>query len=168
MTQEEEYHYKDIDICRFREKKIESDKVRNHFHLTSKYRGPAHRKCNNIVKQKQSSFIPFAFRNSSKYDSHLLFEKLVYKKNGSVKFDIISRTDEEHIAVTYGCIRFIESYRFLSSCLYSLVNTLDNDDFEILKDQFPDNWLYLNRKLAYPIRMNISIVSLIIKTRLII
>ena len=38
----------------------------------------------------------------------------------------------------------------LSRSLDSLVKTLVNDDFEILKKQFPDEWEYLNKKLAYP------------------
>ena len=44
--------------------------------------------------------------------------------NDKVKFDIISKTSVEYISVTYGCIRFIDSYRFLSSSLDSLVKTL--------------------------------------------
>ena len=31
-----------------------------------------------------------------------------------------------------------------------LVKTLDNEDFEILKKEFPDKWNYLQKKLAYP------------------
>ena len=31
-----------------------------------------------------------------------------------------------------------------------LVKNLDEDDFKILKKEFPDKWQYLNKKLAYP------------------
>ena len=55
-----------------------------------------------------------------------------------------------NIVVKYGCIRFIDSYRFLSSSLDELVQNLDEDDFKILKNKFPDKWQYLNKKLAYP------------------
>ena len=34
--------------------------------------------------------------------------------------------------------------------LDGLVKNLIEDDFKILKKQFPDNWQYLNKKLAYP------------------
>ena len=43
---EEDLKFVDIDICRFCEKEILSDKVRDHCHLTGKYRGPAHNTCN--------------------------------------------------------------------------------------------------------------------------
>ena len=34
--------------------------------------------------------------------------------------------------------------------LVELVETLDRDDFDILKKKFPDEWEYLNKTLAYP------------------
>ena len=129
MTEENKEHYRIINICRFCEKNIESDKVRDHCHLTGYYRGPAHIKCNINVTQDQSNFIPFLFHNASNYDIHMFFKKLVDKKNNKVKFDIIPKTNEEYISVTYGCIRFIDSYRFISSGLDSLVKTfVDNSD----------------------------------------
>ena len=110
-------------------KNIESDKFRDHCHLTGKYRGPAHSKCNINVTHDQSNFIPFIFHNFSNYDCHMSLKKMVDKKNDKVKFDIIPKTNEEYISVTYGCIRFIDSYRFQSSSLDSLVKTLvDNSN----------------------------------------
>ena len=41
-----------------------------------------------------------------------------------LNFCIIPKTNEEHFSVIYGCTRFIDSYRFLSSRLVSLVETL--------------------------------------------
>ena len=49
-----------------------------------------------------------------------------------------------------GCIRFIDSYRFLSMSLEGLVKNLNEDDFKILTKEFPDKWQYLNKKLSYP------------------
>ena len=121
MVQEDEEDYKNKNICRFCEKEIICDKVRDHCHLTGKYRGPAHNTCNINGKQKDSNFIPFAFHNFSNYDSHMFFKKLVDLKKVKVKFKIIPKTNEEYIAVKYGCIRFINSYRFLSESLDKLV-----------------------------------------------
>ena len=157
MTQEDEEEFRNNNICRFCEKEILSDKVRDHCHLTGSYRGPAHNTCNINVTQKQSNFIPFIFHNFSNYDCHMFFKKLVDKRKDQVDFDIIPKTNEEYISVTYGCIRLIDSYRFLSSGLDSLVKNLDEDDFKILKKEFSDKWQYLNKKLAYPYEYFISI-----------
>ena len=80
MTNVDVEDYKNNNICRFCEKEILSDKVRDHCHLTGKYRGPAHNTCNINVTQKQSNFIPFIFHNFSNYDCHMFFKKLVDKK----------------------------------------------------------------------------------------
>ena len=133
MTEENEEDYRINNICRFCEKNIESDKVRDHCHSTGKYRGPGHSICNINVTQDLSNFIPFIFHNFSNYDCHMFFKKLVDKKNDKIKFDIIPKTNEEYILVTYGCIRFIDSYRFLSSGLDSLVKTLVDSSYKTLK-----------------------------------
>ena len=88
--------------------------------MTSNYRGPAHSKCNINVTQEQSNFIPFVLHNFTNYDCHMFFKKF---------------------SVTSGCIRFIDSYRFLSSSLDSLVKTLvdnSNKTLKILKSEIVD------------------------------
>ena len=147
MIEEGEEDFKNNSVCRFCEKIIESDKIRDHCHLTGDYMGPALSKCNINVTQGQSNFIPFIFHNFSKYDCHMFFKKLVDKKNDKVKFDIIPKTNEEYISVTYGCIRFIDSYRFLSSGLDSLVRTLvdnSNKTLKNLKEEIVDKDEVLN------------------------
>ena len=62
------------------------------------------------------------------------FKKFVEKKKDKVDFEIIPKTNEEYISVTYGCIRFIDSYRFLSSGLDSLVKSLVDNSHKTLKD----------------------------------
>ena len=145
MTQEDEEDYKNNNNCRFCEKEILSDKVRDHCHLTGKYKRPAHNTCKINVKQKDSNFIPFAFHNFSNYDCHMFFKKLVDLKKDKVKFKIIPKTNEEYITVKYGCIRFIDSYCFLSESLDKLGKNLDEDDFKLLKKEFPDKWQYLKK-----------------------
>ena len=147
MTEKDEEDFKKDNLCRFCEKNVESDKVRDHCHLTGKYRGPAQNTCNSIVTQKQSIYIAFIFHKLSNYDCHLFLENLVDKRRGKVEFDIIPKTNEEYISVTYGCIRFIKNYRFLSSSLDSLVKTLvDNKDQTLkkLKKEYVDNDEVLN------------------------
>ena len=121
MSENDEEDYRSNNNCRFSENEVISDKTRDHCHLIVNYRGPAHSKNNIDVTQDQSNFIPFAIHKFSNYNCHMFFEKLVDKKNDKVKFDITPKTNEEYISVTYGCIKFIDSYRFLSSSLDSLV-----------------------------------------------
>ena len=71
---------------------------------------------------------------------------MVDKQIDKVKFDKIAKNIEEHISKTYGCIRFIDSYRFLSMGSDELVKTLDNGDLENLKTEFPENWIYQVRR----------------------
>ena len=98
MTKKDE-DFKIKNIWRFCEKNIESDKVKDHCHLTGNYRGPVHGKCIIIVTQEQSIFIPFIFHNFSNYDCHMFFKKIVHMKNDKVKFDIIPKTNKEYISV---------------------------------------------------------------------
>ena len=96
-TEKEEEDYRKNNICRFCEKNIESDKVRDHCHLTGRYRGPAHSECNINVTQDKSNFIPFIIHNFSKFDCLMFFKKLVDKKNDKVNFDSIPKTNEKYI-----------------------------------------------------------------------
>ena len=68
----------------------------------------------------------------------MFFKRLVDLKKNGAKFKIILIKNEEYSSVSYGCIRFIDSYRFLSSGLDKSVKNLDMDDFVILKREFPD------------------------------
>ena len=68
MTEDDEEEYGNNNICQFFKKYIESEKIRDHCHLTGKNRGPAHNTCNINVKQKDSNFIFY----------HLPFKILVF------------------------------------------------------------------------------------------
>ena len=72
MTGKDEDSFRNITNCRFCEKNIESDKVRDQYHLTGKNRRRAQNACNINVTQKQSSFLPFVVHTFMNYD---LFKK---------------------------------------------------------------------------------------------
>ena len=133
-----------VDIVK---KKNFTDKVRDHCHLTGAYRGAAHNICNLNVKQKDSNFNPVILHNFSKHDCHLFFKILVDMKNDKVDFKILPKTNEEYISITSGCIKIMDSYRFLSSSLDKFINTLvDNSHktFRNLKKEIDDNDYILN------------------------
>ena len=122
-----------IIVCRFSEKNIECDKVRDHCHLRGNYRGPAHSQCKINATQDKSNFILFTFHNFSNHDCHLIFIKLVDTKEDKVKFIFIPKTNEEYISVKYGCIGYIDSYRLLSRSLDSLVTTLVDNSHKTMR-----------------------------------
>ena len=66
----------------------------------------------------------------------MFIKRLVDLKNDKVSLKIFPKTNEEYISVTYGCIKFIDKFEFLSETLDKLVKNLDSDDFIILKKKF--------------------------------
>ena len=73
MSEEEEHLLQQSNSCWIRKKVIDNDeqKVRDHCHVTGKFRGAAHGNCNiNLQLTKNVSVI---FYNLRGYDSHLIF-----------------------------------------------------------------------------------------------
>ena len=50
------------------------ESVRDHYHITGKFRGSAHRYCN--INLKLNHKIPVLFFNLKNYDSHLIMQEL--------------------------------------------------------------------------------------------
>ena len=122
--------------------------VRDHDHLTGKYRGAAHNKCNLNCKKKSSSFVPIFFHNFSGYDCHLIFEELLTSAyNLKLPINIIPKSMENYVSVQVGCLRFLDSYRFLSSSLQKLITSLN--DFPYMQNEGLTDDLF-KKKLAYP------------------
>ena len=46
ITDEQEHEFQNATLCRFCNKELNDDRVRDHDHLTGLYRGAAHNKCN--------------------------------------------------------------------------------------------------------------------------
>ena len=148
MSQEEEVQFQLAEECWLCENPLGGEKVRDHDHLTGKYRGAAHNICNINCKQRSSSFVPIFFHNFSGYDCQLIFQELLiqaFEKGYEPK--IIPKSLENYVSVQVGCLRFLDSYRFLSSSLDKLVKSLDN--FPIMKMEGMSDDLF-KKKLAYP------------------
>ena len=117
-----------------------NEKVKDHCHYTGRFRGAAHNSCN--LKYKKPKFIPVVFHNLSGYDSHLFIKNLGYT-DGNI--DCIPNNEEKYISFTKNTvvgsytnkegktksikhkIRFIDSFKFMSTSLESLVNNLPDD-----------------------------------------
>ena len=55
----------------------ENPNVKDHCHLTGRFRRLAHNNCNLNTRKANTSFVPILFHNFSGYDCHLIFEKLI-------------------------------------------------------------------------------------------
>lgn len=81
-----------VTICHICKELLFDDKVCDHDHVTSEYRGAAHSRCN--LSYKVCSFIPVVFHNLSGYDAHLFITELS-KYDGEIK--VIPKTKEVFI-----------------------------------------------------------------------
>ena len=105
-------NYRSFIKYRFCEKEKIVDEVRDHCHLTGKYRGPTHNQCNTNVTHKRNFFVPFAIQNISDFVCHLFFKRLVDKRNDKVKIDPTPKTIEEYTSQTKGCTKFLDNKCF--------------------------------------------------------
>ena len=69
------------------------EKVRDHCHVTGKFRGATHRKCNANLQLTEK--VPLIFHNLRDYDSHLIFDEL---DEFDVKIKIIPNGLEKYMA----------------------------------------------------------------------
>lgn len=144
-------------ICHICDSRIENCiKVKDHCHLSGRYRGPAHNSCN--LNYKVPTFFPVIFHNFSKYDCHLFVKELNNINNGPI--NIIPLNKELYISLSKMIrvdndeieIRFLDSYRFMQSSLDSLAQNLTKTDFHTLKSMFQDETQFslLIRKGVFP------------------
>ena len=90
ISEQEEESFKNADKCYACGLNLGKDRVRDHCHLTGKYRGAAHSKCN--FRMRTPKFVPVLFHNLDGYDSHLFVKSL----GGEVS--CIPKTDEKYIS----------------------------------------------------------------------
>ena len=101
-----------------------------------------------------SSFVPLFFHKFSGYDFHLIFEQLsIQAFKMRYKPKIFPKSTETYVSVQVGCLRFLDSYRFLSRSLDKLVKSINSfpitqSVFGMESNNFTDD--LLKEKLAYP------------------
>ena len=126
-------------IC-FRPFTLKDPKVRDHCHYTGNYTGAAHRNCN--LQYKIPSYIPVLFHNLAGYDAHLFIRELAASKPGEAKMEVITKNKENYVTFSIRVavdkyidkngvekekeiqLRFIDSFKFMSSSLDSLTTNL--------------------------------------------
>jgi len=154
MTDEDNETYKNSTKCHICTKDLNNDKVRDHDHLTGKFRGAAHYNCN-INYNFKNYKIPIFFHNLRGYDSHLIMQDI--GKLG-LDIDVIANTNEKYITFSVSNLQFIDTFQHLPSSLDSLSESLikanDKKMFPNLLNQFKDisdeQYNYIIQKGIYP------------------
>ena len=155
---------KQCHIC-FKKFSPKDRKIRDHCHYTGKYRGAAHSSCN--LRYRIPDYIPVVFHNLAGYDAHLFIKELA--KHTS-KIGVIAKNIENYISFSVKVevdkfidkagnekskeveLRFIGSFKFMSSSLDSLVNNLAKGGHEFwgFKKRSLKQKELLIRKGVYP------------------
>ena len=136
LTEEEIDKFEKATKCHRCDKPLGKYRVRDHCHLTGKFRGAAHNGCN--INYKIPKFFPVIFHNLSGYASPL-FNTNLGTTGGNIL--CIPNNEEKYISFTKQTIvdtfskdgkdidvkrdiRFIDSFRFMNSGLSLLVEIL--------------------------------------------
>ena len=166
MTEVDEQHFKTMDRCHIcGEKYTDKDvRVRDHCHITGKFRGSAHQECNLKLRIKPENIkIPVIFHNLRGYDSHFIMQQIgeIANKHGytnkkgekqDLNINAIPNNMEKYMAFMLGNhLTFIDSFQFMSSSLDKLVSDLPKDDLIYTSKAFKGKRLNLmSQKGVYP------------------
>ena len=165
MTKEDEEEFEKVKECHICDKKYtEKDiRVRDHCHITGKYRGAAHQDCNLKLRINPEEIkIPVIFHNLRGYDSRFLMQEIgaivnnnTYTKNGKeikMKINAIPNNMEKYMAFMLGNhLTFIDSFQFMSSSLDKLVSNLPTEALKYTNKKFKGKKFELmTRKGVYP------------------
>ena len=123
-------------------------KVRYHCHITGKYRGSEHQKCN--LNYKLTEEIPVIFHNLRGCDSHFIMQE-IGKFNW--KINVIPNNMERYMSFMLGDhLVFLDSFQFMSSSLEKLVSNLPEDAFRYTSKEFSnaDELKLMKQKGVYP------------------
>ena len=166
MTEADEEEFKKAKECHICDKKYtEKDiRVRDHCHITGKYRGSAHQECNLKLRINPKEIkIPVIFHNLRGYDSHFIMQEIgaivkkhAYKNNKGeekqMNINAIPNNMEKYMAFMLGNhLTFIDSFQFMSSSLDKLVSNLPAEALKYTSKRFQKEKLNLmTRKGIYP------------------
>ena len=166
MTEVDEQHFKTMDGCHIcGEKYTDKDvRVRDHCHITGKFRGSAHQECNLKLRIKPENLkIPVIFHNLRGYDSQFIMQQIgeianmyAYRekkgKEQPLTINAIPNNMEKYMAFMLGNhLTFINSFQFMGSSLDKLVSNLPNYNLIYTSEVFKGKRLNLmSQKGVYP------------------
>jgi hypothetical protein len=134
LTLEQQQQHDSASTCYLCHKAFDEKhpKVKEHCHLTGRYRGPACQPCNTKARLRRST-IPVIFHNFKGYDAHhIVREGIISRPHWEL--DVIATSSESYLnlRVAWGenekrkKISFIDSLQFLHASLANLVKQCPN------------------------------------------
>ncbi|XP_060859702.1 uncharacterized protein LOC132936907 [Metopolophium dirhodum] len=113
---------------------VGGDKVRDHDHLTGKFRQTLCSGCN--LGLQQPKFVPVFFHNLSNYDSHFIISELGFDTHA---INVIPNSEEKYISFSKYIssnftVRFIDTFRFMASSLSCLAENLITPELENFRE----------------------------------
>ena len=102
MTPEDEENHKNSNKYWISTEEIadNKDKVRDHCHITGKYRGAAHRECNSKLRMPMK--LPVFFHNLKGYDGRIIFKEL---RKFNIDVNPIPRSTEKYMVFNINIIK---------------------------------------------------------------
>ncbi|GBL79964.1 hypothetical protein AVEN_28998-1 [Araneus ventricosus] len=136
MTTRDLEEFQKATHCNLCKKWLGKDRVRDHDHLSGKYRHALHNKFN--LQLKQSKMIPCIFHNLRNYDGHLIMQGLGKLQDHEIY--VIPNNMEKYISFSIRrrkenpvTLQFVDSFQFLNTSLQKLVENLDHRKFSIMQ-----------------------------------
>ena len=166
MTKENETDFQKAIKCHICDIKYTNKdiRVRDHCHITGKFRGSAHQDCNLKLKINPDNIkIPVIFHNLRGYDSHFIMQQIgkiakehtyTNKKGEKIEMNIncIPNNMEKYMAFMLGNhLVFLDSFQFMSSSLDNLIKNLPDEAFKYTKQEFKkEQFELMKQKGVYP------------------
>ena len=156
LTPEEEQNFSIATHCHICKKLLQKNeiKVRDHCHLTGKFRGAAHQLCN--LNLQDSHTIPVIFHNLSGYDAHFIIKSIAKDISGRINLLAINKERyilfTKHVSETKVNFRFIDSFRFMASSIDKLALYLSDKEKPISRKHCASDAEFhlLTRKGVFP------------------
>ena len=121
MTNEDEEIYNNSYICWICKQELNTDKVTDRCHVTGKFRGASHSKCN--INLRLSKKLPIIFHNLQGYDGYITFKELKELNNFDADIDVIPKGIDNYMSIIVNRhITFIDSLQFYKGSLDTLAS----------------------------------------------
>lgn len=99
----------------------ESLKVRDHCHLSGRYRQALCSRCN-LTYASQQENVYVIMHGLTNYDSHFIIHQFANYQDTKIK--VIPRTSEKYLSFSLGNLHFKDSFQFMNESLSTLVSNL--------------------------------------------